>query len=144
ENEGRYVAFVRRGAAWELRVPAGVCRAVDVPGEPLADGADGYQRTLAMAGVEVARCGSLVFDDAIVTFELIELAGLRHDRALWGWAAAALLLATLGGGTYKLVRALGDGDRPQWGRPQPLAARDANHLRVKIGPDGKGASRPQA
>lgn len=144
EHEGRYVAFVRRGAAWELRVPAGLCKAIDVPGESLVDGADGYKRTLALAGVEAVRCGSLVFDTAIVTFELIELSGRRHDAALWGWAAAALLLATLGGGTYKLVRALGDGDRPQWGRPEPLAARDANHLRVKIGPNGAGAARPQA
>jgi tetratricopeptide (TPR) repeat protein len=142
--DGRYIAFVRRGAAWELRVPAGLCKAIDVPGESLVDGADGYKRTLALAGVEAVRCGSLVFDDAIVTFELCEFSGRRHDAALWGWAAAALLLATLGGGTYKLVRALGDGDRPQWGRPEPLAARDANHLRVKIGPDGRGASRPQA
>ncbi|MDB4970719.1 MAG: Tetratricopeptide repeat [Myxococcales bacterium] len=142
--EDRYIAFVRRGAAWELRVPAGLCKAIDVPGEELVDGSEGYKRTLALVGVEPVRCGCLVFDDAIVTFELCELGRKRHDAALWGWAAAALLLATLSGGTYRLVRALGDGDRPQWGRPEPLAARDANHIRVKFGPDGKGASRPQA
>jgi tetratricopeptide (TPR) repeat protein len=142
--EGRYVAFIRRGEAWEMRVPAGLVRAIDVPGEALYDGSSGYRRTLALAGVEVARCGVLVFDDAIVTFELVEFPGRRRDRALWGWAAAALLLALLGGGSYQLVRACGDGDRPQWGRPAPLAVRDATHLRVKIGPDGPGASRPQA
>lgn len=142
--DGRYVAFVRRGEAWELCVPAGVVRALDVPGESLADVSDGHRRTLAVAGVEASRCGTLVFDDAIVTFELVPFAGRRRDRALWGWTAAALLLALVGGGSYKLVRALGDGQRPQWGRPEPLAARDATHIRVKLGPDGKGAPRPQA
>jgi len=166
--EGRYVAFVRRGETWAVHVPAGVCSAIDVPGEPLADGATGYKRTLSLTGVETARCGSLVFDDArgevsgasrdasgeavpsrmpatIVTFELCELGGAsRRDGAIYGWAAAAIVLALVGGGTYKLSRVLGPGDRPQWGRPEPLASRDANMLRVKIGPDGKGASRPQA
>jgi len=143
--EGRYVAFVRRGESWAMHVPAGVCSAIDVPGEALVDGATGYKRTLSFAGVETARCGSLVFDDAIVTFELCDLGGAsRRDRALYGWAAAAILLALVGGGTYKLSRVCGPGDRPQWGRPEPLASRDANQLRVKIGPDGKGASRPQA
>jgi tetratricopeptide (TPR) repeat protein len=141
---GKYVVFVRRGEAWQLHVPAGVVRAIDVPGETLSDGERGYKRTLALVGVENARCGTLVFDDALVTFDLCELSGKRRDRALYGWAAAALLLAALGGGTYHLVRAEGDGDRPQWGRPEPLAVRDATHLRVKLGPDGKGASRPQA
>jgi tetratricopeptide (TPR) repeat protein len=142
--DGRYVAFVRRGDAWSIHVPAGMVRAIDVPGEPLADGEKGYKRILSLTGVETARCGSLVFDDAIVTFELCEFAGKRRDRALAGWAAAAIVLALIGGGTYELKRVLGPGDRPQWGRPEPLAARDANVLRIKIGPDGKGASRPQA
>ncbi|HEX6835218.1 MAG TPA: tetratricopeptide repeat protein [Polyangia bacterium] len=142
--DGRYVAFVRRGDAWALHVPAGVVQAIDVPGEPLADGAAGYKRTLSLAGVETARCGSLVFDDAIVTFELCELAGKRRDRALLGWASAAIVLALVGGSTYTLTKIVGPGDRPQWGRPEPLASRDANQLRIKIGPDGKGASRPQA
>ncbi|HEX8952277.1 MAG TPA: tetratricopeptide repeat protein [Polyangia bacterium] len=142
--DGRYVAFVRRDNAWALHVPKGVVQAIDVPGEPLADGTDGYKRTLALAGVENARCGSLVFEDAIVTFELCELGGKTRDRALVGWATAAIVLALVGGGTYKLSRAIGPGDRPQWGRPEPLASRDASQLRVKIGPDGKGASRPQA
>ena len=142
--DGRYVAFVRRGDAWALHVPAGLVRAIDVPGEPLADGAAGYKRTLALAGVETTRCGSLVFDDAIVTFELCELGGKRRDRALVGWAMAALVLALAGASTYTLTKIVGPGDRPQWGRPEPLASRDANQLRVKIGPTGKGASRPQA
>jgi hypothetical protein len=143
--EGRYVAFVRRGETWAIHVPAGVVHAIDVPGESLADGGAGYKRTRSLTGVETARCGSLVFDDAIVTFELCEMGGpSRRDRALYGWAAAAIVLALVGGGTYKLSRVIGPGDRPQWGRPEPLASRDANVLRVKIGPDGKGASRPQA
>ena len=143
--DGRYVAFVRRGEAWALHVPAGLVHAIDVPGEPITDGGKGYKRTLSLTGVETARCGSLVFDDAIVTFELCELGGgKRRDRALVGWAAAAIVMALVGGGTYKLSRVIGPGDRPQWGRPEPLASRDANQLRVKIGPDGKGASRPQA
>jgi len=143
--DGRYIAFVRRGEAWAIHVPAGVVHAIDVPGEPLADGEKGYKRTLSLTGVETARCGSLVFDDAIVTFELCELGGgKRRDRALVGWAAAAIVLALVGGGTYKLSRVIGPGDKPQWGRPEPLASRDANQLRVKIGPDGQGASRPQA
>ena len=143
--EGRYVAFVRRGETWALHVPAGVCHAIDVPGEALADGAGGYKRTLSLSGVETARCGSLVYDDAIVTFELCDLGGAsRRDRALFGWAAAAIVLALVGGGTYKLSRIVGPGDRPQWGRPEPLATRDASVLRIKLGPDGKGASRPQA
>jgi hypothetical protein len=142
--EGRYVAFVRRGDAWAIHVPAGVVQAIDVPGEALTDGAQGYKRTLSLSGVETARCGSLVFDDAIVTFELCELGGKRRDRALLGWASAALVLALVGGSTYTLTKIVGPGDRPQWGRPEPLASRDANQLRVKIGPDGRGASRPQA
>jgi hypothetical protein len=165
--EGRYVCFVRRDHAWQLHVPPGVVRAIDVPGEALADGSVGYKRTLSLVGVDTARCGSLVFDDAcgeasgasrgasgeavpsrmpatIVTFELCELGGKRRDAALLGWAAAALLLALGGNFGYRLVRAIGHGDRPQWGRPQPLAARDANVLRVKLGPAGQGASRPQA
>ncbi|HWE26353.1 MAG TPA: hypothetical protein VHB97_00045, partial [Polyangia bacterium] len=97
--EGRYVCFVRRGHAWSLHVPPGVVQAIDVPGEPLADGAGGYKRTLSLSGVETARCGSLVFDDAIVTFELCELAGTRRDRALVGWAAAALVFALVSGST---------------------------------------------
>lgn len=142
--EGRYVVFVRRGEAWELRVPSGVVRALDVPGESLVDVSGGHQRVLNVAGVNASRCGTLVLDDAIVTFELVEFPGRRRDRALWGWTAAALLLALVGGGSYKLVRAMGDGTRPQWGRPEPLAARDATHIRVKLGPDGQGAMRPQA
>jgi tetratricopeptide (TPR) repeat protein len=143
--EGRYVCFVRRGESWAIHVPAGVVHAIDVPGEALADGEKGYKRTLSLTGVETARCGSLVFDDAIVTFELCELGGgKRRDRALIGWAAAAIVLSLFGAGTYRLSRVIGPGDRPQWGRPEPLASRDANQLRVKIGPDGKGASRPQA
>jgi tetratricopeptide (TPR) repeat protein len=142
--EGRYVCFVRRDNAWQLHVPAGVVHAIDVPGEALADGGKGYKRTLSLTGVETARCGSLVFDDAIVTFEICELGGKRRDAALLGWAAAALLLGLGGSFGYQLVRAVGHGDRPQWGQPQPLASRDATHLRIKLGPDGKGASRPQA
>ncbi len=98
--DGRYVAFVRRGETWALHVPAGVCHAIDVPGEPLIDGASGYKRTLSLSGVETARCGSLVFDDAIVTFELCDMGGAsRRDRALFGWAAAAIVLALLCCGT---------------------------------------------
>ncbi len=142
--EGRYVCFVRRGEAWQLHVPGGLVRAIDVPGEALVDGDKGYKRTLALVGVETVRCGSLVFEDAIVTFELCEMGRKRRDAALLGWAAAALLLALAGSFGYQVVRAVGNGERRQWGRPQPLASRDASTLRIRLGPDGNGASRPQA
>ncbi|MCA1665260.1 MAG: hypothetical protein LC659_13525, partial [Myxococcales bacterium] len=64
--------------------PPGVCSAIDVPGEPLAGGESGYERALSLSGVETVRCGSLVFDDAVVRFELCELGGKRRDRALVG------------------------------------------------------------
>ena len=143
---GGYVAFVRRGEAWALHVPAGLVHAIDVPGEPLADGAAGLQ---AHAVADRRRDGALRL--ARVRRRHRDLRAVRARRAgsgaiarCVGWAAAAIVLALVGGGTYKLSRVIGPGDRPQWGRPEPLASRDANSLRVKIGPDGKGASRPQA
>src|SRR6185503_5850924 len=44
----------------------------------------------------------------------------------------------------KLVRTLGPGVFSQWGRPPTLSESGANAVRVRIGPDGIGASRPQA
>ena len=60
--EGRYIAFVRRRDAWSLEVPPGMVRAIEVPGESVADGASGYRRTLSLSG-ESTRCGSFRFDD---------------------------------------------------------------------------------
>jgi tetratricopeptide (TPR) repeat protein len=142
--EERYVAFVRRGDAWELRLPAGVARALEVPGEPAHDGAMAVRRTLAVAGVEAARCGALQFAGATVSFELVPLAGARGDRALWGWTAAALLLALAGGGSYELVRAYHGDDSESWAHMRPQPRPERGHLHVRLGPDGAGASRPQA
>jgi hypothetical protein len=142
--EGQYAAFVRRGDGWELRLPAGVVRTLAIPGQPDVDGAAAQRRVLALGGVEAARCGSLVFDGAVVSFELVEVRGGRRDAALWGWTAMALTLALVSGGGYRLVRAYGHGEQPKWGDRVPLSSGEATELRIRWNAKGPGASRPQA
>jgi tetratricopeptide (TPR) repeat protein len=144
--EERYVTFARRGDAWELRLPGGVARSFEVPGEPSHDGATALRRTLAVAGVEAARCGTLQLENATVTFELVPLKGRRRDHALWGWAAAALVLALAGGGTYELATNAEwrKNDQEAWSRLVRKQQRDRGHIRVRLGPEGQGSARPQA
>lgn len=139
----RYAAFVRRGDGWELRLPAGVARTLAIPGQPDVDGAAGQRRLLTLAGVEAARCGSLVFDGAVVSFELVPLQRDRRDAALWGWTMTALLLAIMSGASYQLVRAYRE-HLPLHEEGARLSAAAAGQLRVRWTATGAGASRPQA
>jgi tetratricopeptide (TPR) repeat protein len=53
-------------------------------------------------------------------------------------------LALVSGGSYRLVRAYGHGDKPKWGESLPLSSNEASQLRVRWTANGPGASRPQA
>src|SRR5262249_37335689 len=88
--------------------------------------------------------GTIKIGSARIEFERVLIAKEARDRVLWAWSAAAVMLALLGGGSYRLGGAAGDRGRPQWGRLPRLSERDARGVRVKIGPDGLGAMRPQA
>lgn len=141
ERFNRYVVLTWRGRTLELRVEPGAADAVEFPGE----------EPVAVEGQPFARLmrppfgsGAIKIGSARIEFERVLIAKDARDRVLWGWSAAAVILALLGGGSYRLVRAIGDGDTPQWGAPPKLSERDARGVRVKIGPDGLGAMRPQA
>ena len=142
-SDGRYVAFVRRGDGWELRLPARVVRSLAIPGQPDVDGAVGQRRVLTLTGVEAARCGSLVFDGAVVSFELVPLQRTRRDTALWGWTMTALLLALFSGVSYQLVRAYRQ-QQPRADEAVRLTASTAGQLRIRWTATGNGATRPQA
>ncbi len=142
-GDGRYAAFIRRGDGWELRLPARVVRSLAIPGQPDSDGAVGQRRVLTLTGVEAARCGSLVFDGAVVSFELVPLQRTRRDAALWGWTMTALLLALFSGASYQLVRAYRQ-ERSRNDDAVRLSAVTAGQLRVRWTATGQGASRPQA
>ena len=137
----------RAAKAWTLRVPAGVvARDRGARRDAGVDGAAGYKRTLSLTGVETARCGSLVGDDAIVCFELCEMGGpSRRDRALYGvgdGGGVARARSAAAPTSWRARSATATG-RSGDGRSRSRRV-DANVLRIKIGPDGKGASRPQA
>jgi Tfp pilus assembly protein PilF len=141
EREGRYVILRRRGRTLAVTIEAGAAEAIEFPGEePISVEGRAYSRVL----VPPYGSGCVRIGDARVEFERVRLAKEARDRALWAWSAAAMLLALLGGSGYQLVRAIGNGDLAQWGKPKALDERDARGVRVKLGPDGAGAMRPQA
>jgi Flp pilus assembly protein TadD len=141
----RYATLRLRGKALELRIEPGAAARVEFPGEPPVEvGDQPYVRLLQPpfgSGRLVVLCDG---KETLVDFERTQVGDEAGDRALWAWGAAALFLATMGGGGYKLVRQYGDGDRPLFGRPPALSEHDASRVRVQIGPDGLGAMRPQA
>jgi hypothetical protein len=141
ERFNKYVVLTWRGTALQLEVEPGAADSVEFPGEePVAVEAKPFSRLMKPPfGSGTIRIGS-----AKIEFERVLIASEARDRVLWAWSAAAVILALLGGGSYKLVRAIGDGDTPQWGSPPKLSEHDARGVRVKIGPEGLGASRPQA
>jgi Flp pilus assembly protein TadD len=132
------------GGVIELVVQPGAAAQVIFPGEPAVElGGETFRRALAppfgSGRLVILRDGR----ETIVEFERVTLGAEHGDRALWAWAAAAMVLATLGAGSYRLVKRLGDGHRHEWGPPR-LTDRDVTRVRVQLGPDGIGASRPQA
>jgi len=141
--KGCYVRLARRGRGFELHVPVGGALRVEFPGEEPID-LSGAETAYARQLDPPFGSGRLVIGSAIVEFERAEIVREARDRALWAMAAAAAMLAVMMGGGYKLVRLFGDGDKPQWGNPPSLSDRDVSRMRVRIGPDGMGASRPQA
>lgn len=142
-REDRYATIERQGETFVLRIEPGAACAVERPGEEPVD-LTGHEGDYVLRLAPPFGAGRLVIGDAVIELERVERPGPARDRALAAWAAAALVLGLLAGGSYRLVRLLGDGDQAKWGRPAPLSARDATRVRVRIGPDGEGASRPQA
>ncbi len=140
---GHYASLVRRGKGFQITIPPGGAESVEFPGEDaidLSQAAEPFVRQLDPPfGSGRLRVGS-----AVVEFERAEMLREQRDRLIYAWAAAAAVLAMMAGGSYRLVRLFGDGDKPQWGNPPSLTDRDASRMRVRIGPEGVGASRPQA
>jgi tetratricopeptide (TPR) repeat protein len=136
----------RRGRAWHVSVEPGVV--VELPGETARVSEVRTEHILKPPFRSMKLRPSTVDGpearmDAQVELEVVDLAKERSDRALWAWAAVAAILATFGAGSYKLVRQLGDGHDPQWGRPSQMTALDATRIRVRVGPEGLGSNRPQ-
>jgi tetratricopeptide (TPR) repeat protein len=136
--EGKYVVVAACDGGWELTVPTGAADAVELPDEPIATLP--FKRKLELP----VRSARLTIGGALVELEVLALEPRRGDGALVAWAAAAVMLSLLIGGGYKLTRLFGDGDRPQWGRQSQLSEHEASRARVRVGPDGIGAARPQA
>jgi tetratricopeptide (TPR) repeat protein len=143
---GRYVTLRLRGSAVVIQIDAGAADSIEFPGEEAIE-LDGkaFSRVLEPP----FRSGRLVIGrghgtPATIEFERVATDKAARDRALWAWASAAAVLALLAGSTFKMVRLFGEGDKEQWGKPKSLNDRDATMMRVRIGPDGLGASRPQA
>ena len=142
-DEERYATLTRKGRGFELRIGPGVAETVEFPGEEPIDLAT-LTSTFVRQLDPPYGSGRIRFAHATVEFERVGAPATARDRVLLAWSAAAMLLALLGGGSYRLVRQFGHGERPQWGKPPTLTASDADRVRVRIGPDGLGASRPQA
>jgi tetratricopeptide (TPR) repeat protein len=137
--EDHYATLSRKGETYVLRVIPGGCQKVQV-GEEVVDVKEPLTHTLTVSQPHA----TLWVGDATVEAELIFFERQLHDPALWGWMGLACGLALLASGSYKLVRNYGDGSRAQWGKPSQLSEREAANMRVRIGPDGEGASRVQA
>jgi hypothetical protein len=138
----RFVTFTRRAGGYDLRVPAGCVRTIEIPGEDPVDGNAPYARRIAFP----LTAGRLILDEAVVEFELVEITPAVRDRELWMWAGAAVLMAVAAGGSYKLVRLFGTGDHTRWGQVTPLSEKEASVMRVRVGPaapTSSGAIRPQ-
>jgi hypothetical protein len=149
-RKGAYVTLTPKGRGFELRVEPGAAHAVEFPGEP----------RIELTGLDSPWCkqldppfgsGQLVIagdvGDTIIEFERLGMTAGQpapRDYVLFAWVAVAMVLALGLGGTYTLTRVFGDGQKPQWGRALALNEHDASMVRVRIGPDGAGASRPQA
>jgi Tfp pilus assembly protein PilF len=139
----------RAGRGWRVTVEPGVT--VQVPGEPVKTLETATElvleppfRFLSLAAPgSLEAPGSPEAPGARVELEVVELSEEQRDRALYAWAAAAAVLALAGSGSYKLVRQFGDGHDPQWGRPLQMSATDARRIRVSVGPEGLGSTRPQ-
>jgi tetratricopeptide (TPR) repeat protein len=139
---GCFARARRRGRAWHISVESGVV--VELPGETARVSEVRTEHILKPPFRSLKlRPSSVDGVEARVELEVVDLAKERSDRALWAWAAAAAILATFGAGSYKLVRQLGDGHDPQWGRPWQMTALDATRIRVRVGPEGLGSNRPQ-
>jgi len=147
-EEERYVTLTRRGAGFTLRIEPGAADAIEFPGEErveLRGMTSPFVRQLDPPyGAGKLTVGAANGTPTTIEFERVVVGDQSRDRALVAWTCAAVVLALLSGGSYRLVRLFGDGDKPQWGRPPTLSDRDASRMRVRIGPDGVGASRPQA
>ncbi len=140
---GRYVVLTVRGKTIELRAARGTADAIEFPGEPVVD-ARALDETLVRSMEPPFGSGRITVGGAVVEFERWVGDKPRRDKLLFAFSMAAALLAMLAGGSYRLVRLFGDGERPLWGRPPSLSEHDASSMRVHIGPDGMGAMRPQA
>jgi hypothetical protein len=118
---------------------------LDLAGRGVLDRPGGPPLPVGGAGcrLRLHRAARLVSPTVTVELEVVDLARPGGDRALWAWAAAAALLALAGAGGVELTRRFGTGREPQWGRPSQLSMSEAERLRVRLGPDGRAATRPQ-
>jgi tetratricopeptide (TPR) repeat protein len=146
-REGRYVTITTRGAGLSLVIPPGGADAIEFPGEERLD-LTNLETPFVRQLDPPYGSGKLQIGAAVVEFQradgLPATTGRQSDVALIAISACAVLFAVVIGFDYTLKRLFGDGDKPQWGAPPSINDRDASRMRVRIGPDGLGASRPQA
>ncbi len=134
---GCFATAQRRGRGWRITVEPGVT--VEAPGEAPSVIEKQTERLLVPPFRSLTLSGS----SAKVELEVIELDREHTDRALYAWAAAAAILAFAASGSYRLVRQFGEGHDPQWGHTSQLSAIEATRIRVQVGPEGLGSTRPQ-
>jgi hypothetical protein len=139
---GRYAVITRHGVVFQLRVEPGTMESIEFPGEERIDGI-GMDEPLVREMKPPFGTGKLTVGGAVVEFERW-CDDKQRDPVLAIVCTSVAVLALTVGLNYKLTRLFGDGERPQWGRPPSLSERDASRVRVRIGPDGLGAMRPQA
>jgi|GEM_PF-2924145 len=135
----RYLTILADGNVLELRADAGVVDWIEFPGEAQLSSQEPLLRRLQppFGSARISFGGGA----AVVELERVTLPVNPLDVVLWSVGGVAAMLALLGGTGYQLahlkIRDLGDE------KPRSLSHDEAGHMRVRIGPDGEGSSRPQ-
>jgi Flp pilus assembly protein TadD len=145
---GCYVVLRRQGAAIAVEVEPGSAAWLQRPGDEarqLVDGRTALELKPPFRQVTFGFGGGDT-PETIVEVEHIgkATAGSDRDPLLAAVAVVAILFGMLGGAGWHLAKRLGDGTEQRWGKPPALSNDEAGRMRVRVGPDGMGAARPQA